>query len=92
MTKYAVSMGQNSWSGGEKIIPLSAESARKWAEEHLDADDYEAIFGTPEEIEGERSTLCVQLPASMVAQIKRGAVERGISMTAYLEELLRSVL
>ena len=49
MTKYAVSVGQNEWSGGEKIIPLTLESAQKWAEEHLSGDDYIKAFGEPEE-------------------------------------------
>lgn len=49
MTKYAVSVGQNEWSGGEKIIPLDLDSAQKWAEEHLNGDAYIAAFGEPEE-------------------------------------------
>ena len=49
MTKYAVSVGQNEWSGGEKIIPLDLDSAQKWAEEHLDGDEYIRAFGEPEE-------------------------------------------
>ena len=49
MTKYAVSVGQNEWSGGEKIIPLDLDSAQRWAEEHLDGDEYIRAFGEPEE-------------------------------------------
>ena len=49
MTKYAVSVGQNEWCGGEKIIPLDLDSAQKWAEEHLDGDEYIRAFGEPEE-------------------------------------------
>ena len=45
MTKYAVSTGQNTWSGGSKIIPLSYDSAREWAEEKLSANEYESISG-----------------------------------------------
>lgn len=49
MTKYAVSHG-NETTGGEEITRLSAEDARTWAEEHLDADEYENLFDvTPDE-------------------------------------------
>ena len=40
MTKYSKMEGANSWSSGEMIIPLIYDAARKWAEEHLKADDY----------------------------------------------------
>ena len=49
MTKYAVCVAQNEWSGGEKIIPLDLDSAQRWAEEHLDGDEYIRAFGEPEE-------------------------------------------
>ncbi len=49
MSKYARKIGLNEWSGGEEIIPLSLEEARKWAEEHLNADEYELAFGKIEE-------------------------------------------
>lgn len=49
LTKYAVCVAQNEWSGGEKIIPLDLDSAQKWAEEHLDGDEYVRAFGEPEE-------------------------------------------
>lgn len=38
------------YDGGEKIKPLSEEEARQWCEDRLDADEYEAIWGEPEEI------------------------------------------
>lgn len=37
------------WKGSKDIIPLNYKSAREWAEEHLDADTYVAIFGVIEE-------------------------------------------
>lgn len=49
MSKYSVSCGQNSWSGGEEIIPMTDSEAKEWAEKHLDADEYEEIFGEVEE-------------------------------------------
>lgn len=38
------------YDGGEKIKPLTEEEAREWCEDRLDADDYEAIWGEPEEV------------------------------------------
>lgn len=49
MSKYSRSTGTNEWSGGETIIPLTLKEAQEWAQEHLDADEYEAIFGEVEE-------------------------------------------
>lgn len=90
-TRYARSTGQNSWSGGEKIIPLTVEAAMKWAEEHLDADDYAAIFGLPDE-SAEDVTLLVKVPAALAAKARTLAAERTVSvkeivvaaLTAYL--------
>ena len=48
MSRYSQSYG-NTTSGGEKIIPMTEAEARKWAEEHLDGDEYEEIFGEVEE-------------------------------------------
>lgn len=49
MSKYAESCGQNSWSGGSDILPLTLDEAKEWVEEHVDADTYEKIFGEVEE-------------------------------------------
>jgi len=49
MSKYARSTGLNEWSGGEEIIPLSPEEARKWAEKNLETEEFEEIFGECEE-------------------------------------------
>jgi predicted XRE-type DNA-binding protein len=45
LSKYAVSTGQNEVSGSEKIIPLTEDEAKEWAEERLPADEYEQEFG-----------------------------------------------
>ena len=92
MTKYAKSCGDNSWSGGEEIIPLTAAKAREWAEEHLDADDYAEIFGMPDEGTGEKETMCVQLPADLMAKLRAGASEAGVSLTAHVESVLRKII
>lgn len=86
-SKYAVSAGQNCWSGGEKIIPLTAASAREWAEEHLSADDYAEIFGMPSE-DAEPVALNIQIDAGLMARIREKAVEDGASLTATVAALL----
>lgn len=49
MSKYSQSCGQNTWSGGSEIMPMTESEARDWAEKHLTADEYEEIFGKVEE-------------------------------------------
>lgn len=88
MTQYAVTVGQNCWSGGEKIMPLTAANARKWAEEHLDAEEYTEIFGTPDEGSTEKVTLCLQIPGDLDAIIRANAADKGVSLTAYVTEVL----
>lgn len=56
-SRYAVTIGQNEWSGGEKIQLLSRETAMEWAEEYLDGDEYIAAFGDPEETEKAMSVI-----------------------------------
>ncbi len=87
MTKYAQPAGQNSWSGGDRIMPMSYAEAREWAEEHLEAEEYEAIFGAVTEDES-RVQVCYSLSAATVEIIKRKAAELGISASAYIEQLV----
>ena len=48
-SKYCVSTGMNEWTGGSRITPLTEAEAKRWAEEALDVDTYEAVFGEVEE-------------------------------------------
>ena len=49
MSKYGVAYGDNEWGYGEEIRPLTVDEAKAWAEKHLDADEYEEVFGEVEE-------------------------------------------
>lgn len=79
MTHYAASTGQNSWSGGEKIIPLTYKEATEWAEREMDADDYQEEFGPVSE--GERVTMSISLPADVADRIRKTAAAEGISVS-----------
>lgn len=91
MSHYARSIDQNSWSGGEKIMPLTAANARKWAEEHLDADDYESIFGLPSEDDA-RVAWSLHVPADVDAKARAMAAEKGISLSALVVGILANAL
>lgn len=86
-SKYAESVGGNSWVGGNRIIPLSWEEARKWAEEHLAADEYEEIFGEVTDDES-RIVISLSMAAGAVERAKRAAQQAGISLSAYIETLI----
>ena len=88
LTQYAQTVGTNSWSGGERIMPMTYSEAQKWAEDHLDGDEYEAIFGEVSE-DGSRLQVCYSLSAATVETIKRRASELGITVSAYIESLIK---
>jgi len=87
MSRYAAAIDQNNWSGGEKIMPLSYESAQKWAEKNLDADKYEEIFG--EVTEDNKKTISLSLPESVVEMLKKNSSAANVSMSEYVAELVR---
>lgn len=86
-SKYSVSCGNNSWSGSEKIIPLTYEAARKWAEEHLDGEEYEKIFGEIAEDES-RAVITISMSAAAIERAKRSAAMSNMSLSAYIESLI----
>lgn len=91
MTKYSVSLGDNEWSGSDKIIPMSLAKAREWGEKHLHGEAYEAAFGLPDE-DAEPVLLSMQLPAMLAAKARQKAVEDGVALTAIVERALTEYL
>jgi hypothetical protein len=76
----------NTGSYGEKIMPLSLSEAKQWAEEHLDGDEYESIFGDPEPDEG-KTALNLYVSNQTKATLQRMSEERGVSISKIVEEL-----
>lgn len=85
-TRYARSCS-GGWSSGEEIIPLTWNSAREWAEEHLDADDYEEIFGEVSE-DDSRTVVTLSLSVGALEKAKRSAAQAGMTLSAYIESLI----
>ena len=90
MSKYAGRSG-NSCSWGEKIIPMTYEDARAWCEKHIDADGYIAVFGEPEEEEGEKFDLHAVISAASGKKLKQQASQKGLSISAYLDTILSEI-
>lgn len=90
LSKYREQASQGSWRGGEKIIPLTLEQAQQWAEENLDVDEYEKIFGAVEE-DGEKRAVSMSLDKGTVEKLKREAVRRGCSVSALVEDLAKKI-
>ena len=86
-TKYAVSEGSNSCCGSSKIIPLTWDEAREWAEKYLDGDEYEEIFGEVPE-DDSRTIIPVSLSTELLKRAEQTAAQAGVSLSVYIESLL----
>ena len=89
MSRYAESCGQNEWTGGSHIEPLTYKAAQKWAEEHLDADEYEAIFGEVPE-DNSTTVISIRLPADAAETARRAAAKEGIGIGEYITRLIKT--
>lgn len=84
MTTYAENVGDmRGW--GERIYPMTYDEARSWAENKLDADEYEAIFGEVAEDDSITDFNC-RIPASTVEKLKRAASKAGKTQVQLLVE------
>ena len=91
MTKYAESCGNNSWSGGSNIEPVSRSVAMEWAEENLSGDEYEEIFGEiPEDAELESLNLLI--PAALKEKLRLTSETTGENITNIVIKLLSDAL
>lgn len=92
MSRYAVLSGANTWSGGEKIIPLTFDQAREWSENHLSTAEYDAQFGEILD-DGSAEIITFNLNSALVEQARRAQRERQIaSLSALVEDALRAYL
>ena len=88
-SKYAKAIGANDWYGGEKIIPLTDDEAKKWAEKYLDNEDYENIFTIQEPKEPGKKIQSFSLSGDVIAKLTMLSMERKISRSQIIEDLVR---
>ena len=87
-TRYAQQLEASHWTSGETISLISYESAQKWAEEHLTADQYQAVFGEISE-DSSMVSLNLSLPAGLVDSIKRDAYRLGMTVSDYVANKMK---
>ena len=68
---------------GELIKPLTYDQAKQWAEDNLDGDKYEEIFGEITE-DDQLAHIHISLPADQATIIKRNAQQEGLTVSAYI--------
>lgn len=89
MSQYAECYGANSWGWGAKIIPMTEAEAQQWASEHLDADEYDAIFGADEL---ESTSITAILPEDLLAKLDETKTARRCSRSEIIIKALRAYL
>ena len=92
MSKYCeISADGNERSWGEKIVPLTVDEAKAWAEEKLDADDYQAIFGEISEEDDTKENLNIYITKSMIKKVKDLAARQGVSASQIIEKVIEDL-
>ena len=88
-SRYSEQRSDNCWDWGERIIPLAVEAARIWAETHLEADEYEALFGPVVE-DNTRVLQTFSIAADTLEQLRRISRFTGDPMGVVIDGLVKA--
>ena len=87
-SRYAEIDG-GSWKSGRKIMPMTYDDAKRWAEGHLDSGVYEAVFGElPDDNGAGKLVVTISVNAVRWERARREAQKLGIPVSEYVESLL----
>ena len=86
-TRYAKQVELNSWTGGERIMPMSYAEATKWAEKHLDGEEYEEIFGPVVEDDSKKART-YWLSVGSIEKLRRAAEQKGVTASELLDQMI----
>ena len=90
-SRYARRVDQNSWAGGEAIVPLTSAEAQEWAEKHLTAEELEAEFGEQPEAESDlvnRERVGLTLGKDVMAGMRKLSRETGVPMSTMIDRAI----
>ncbi len=85
LSKYSQPYENNGSQSGAKIIPLTIDQAKQWAEKAMDADDYEKAFGPVEE-DTNKHVMSLSVDESTYQIIKRLAAENRTTMSQVIND------
>lgn len=78
----------NSGGPGSDLRPYTPVEAAEWAEEHLDADEYTAEFGEPDEASEDTEVLICTIPKDLKTKLRRMSSEQNRPMGQIVAELI----
>ena len=89
---YAERVGLHEMRYGEEIHPVDYVVASAWAEEHLDADAYEAEFGEVPEGDEEVVMISPRIPVRLKTVLERHCSRTGKTQNEVIAELLETLV
>ena len=90
-TEYCEWIGDSVYNG-ERVIPMTYERARDWAERRLSADEYMAEFGDPGEGDGDGNVkYSINIPTALKARLERAAARRGVRQNQLILEFIEGL-
>lgn len=90
-SKYSESRYGGNCAGSGRIVPMSYDNARDWAEENLDTEAYEAEFGEVSEDGTDEVMLSVRISPSARAKLDRIAATSGKAKGKIVSEAIESL-
>lgn len=91
-TCYASYHG-NMYADGEKIVPMTQAEARKWAEDRLDGDEYEAAFGLVDEYGNTNdAAITVYIPTALRSDMDVYCQRTGASITDVVKRGIAAII
>ena len=79
------------WGYGQQIIPITEETAKKWAEENLDTDTYMKIFGPVPEDDSKFVPMSVNLLRENYNKLKRESENTRTPMSTIINGLIQKL-
>lgn len=93
MSRYSERADGGVWRCGEAITPLTYDKARQWAERHMDAEDYEGIFGAvSEDGGGDDAIVTLRLSAAVNKALDREMAKTGRTKREIVNDILDKAL